>query len=172
MSGTATWRCGSPAATHALGRALGRLLTPGDFVALDGALGAGKTHFVKGIAAGLGVPPDEPIVSPTFVLVREYAGRLKLYHLDAYRLGGVAELLDLGLQEMRRAARAVVALEWAERVAPAIPTDACRVELIHVGARVRDVQIRWPDPTRLGRLGAETIENASRSEVPGSSSHS
>jgi len=97
---TLTWTSRSTAETFAFGQALGGLLQSGDFVALTGQLGAGKTHLVKGLAVGLGVPADEPVVSPTFVLVREYIGRLKLYHIDAYRLGGAAELFALGLEEM------------------------------------------------------------------------
>ena len=108
-----------------------------------GFSGAGKTQLIKGIGCGLGVPPEEPVVSPTFVLVREYVGRLKLYHLDAYRLSGAAELLALGLEEMVADAGAVVALEWADRVAEAIPADACRIELEHVGENVRRIHVAW-----------------------------
>ncbi len=122
----------SPAQTRAAGEALGRLLRPGDVVALDGPLGAGKTEFTKGLAAGLDVAEDEPVVSPTFVLVREYAGRLRLYHLDAYRLSGAEELLALGFEEMCSDAAGVVVVEWADRAAGAIPAHAIRIELEHV----------------------------------------
>lgn len=131
--------------TLAAGRALGELLVPGDVVALQGQLGAGKTQFVKGLALGLSVPADEPVVSPTFVLVREYFGRLKLYHLDAYRLGSSAELEALGWEEMRADEAAVVALEWADRVADALPASACRIELAHVAPNVRSLRVTWPD---------------------------
>lgn len=138
----------SAAETLAAGRALGELLVPGDVIALDGQLGAGKTQFVKGLALGLSVPVDEPVVSPTFVLVREYIGRLKLYHLDAYRLGSSAELEALGWEEMLADDQAVVALEWADRVADALPASACHIELGHVALDVRSLHVTWPDAER------------------------
>lgn len=136
-------RATSPAQTFAVGRGLGGLLRGGEFIALSGPLGAGKTQFVKGLAAGLGVPEDEPVVSPTFVLVREYAGEaLTLFHIDAYRLSSAEELLALGLEEMR-SPDSVVAVEWADRTPDAIPPDACRIELAHAGATERTIEIAW-----------------------------
>ncbi len=144
-----------PAETFALGRTLGRLLEAGDFAALSGALGAGKTQFIKGLAAGLGVAPDEPVVSPTFVLVREYVGRLKLYHIDAYRLAAADELLALGLTDMLAEPAAVVAVEWADRVPLAIPNSACHIDLEHAGPTDRRICIAWPAAAeRLARLAA------------------
>lgn len=145
---------GSPRETISLGETLGRLLRGGDFVALTGPLGAGKTQLVKGIAAGLEVGADEPVVSPTFVLVREYVGRLTLYHIDAYRLNHTEELLQLGLDEMVAQPDAVVALEWADRAPGAVPEHACRIELQHVRLDRRLVQIRWSDRTRLASLSS------------------
>lgn len=150
---TRVWLTHGPAQTLAFGRALAGLLTGGEFLALCGALGAGKTQLVKGLGAGLGVEPTEPIVSPTFVLVREYAGRLKLYHIDAYRLGDAAELFDLGLAEMAADLQAIVAVEWADRVPEAIPVDACRIEMEHAGPSERRILVTWPDAERLARLG-------------------
>ncbi|MEW6250704.1 MAG: tRNA (adenosine(37)-N6)-threonylcarbamoyltransferase complex ATPase subunit type 1 TsaE [Planctomycetota bacterium] len=137
-----------PDQTADIGAIVGRCLRPGDFVGLDGPLGAGKTQFVKGVAAGLAVPADEPVVSPTFVLVREYAGRLKLYHLDAYRLTAADELRELGLDEMLAEPGAVVALEWADRVEAVVPPRALRVELEHAGEWQRRLRLRWS----FGRL--------------------
>src|SRR5947209_496953 len=74
------------AATEALGHRLGALLFPGSVIALIGTLGAGKTHLVRAIAEGLGVPDRRLVTSPTFVLIQEYHGRLPIYHFDAYRL--------------------------------------------------------------------------------------
>jgi tRNA threonylcarbamoyladenosine biosynthesis protein TsaE len=145
--------CERPEETSALGAALGALLTSGDFVALSGALGAGKTQFVKGIARGLEVGPDDPVVSPTFVLIREYVGRLKLYHIDAYRLTGSGELWALGLDEIIAERDAVVALEWADRVEESVPDNACRVDIAHAGEQQRTVRLSW-DPARLRRLAA------------------
>lgn len=148
MTPVCQWVTKSPQETFALGQALGQVLRGGDFLALTGPLGAGKTHLVKGIAAGLGVLDDEPVVSPTFVLIREYRGRLKLYHIDAYRLHGPAELLSLGLDEIIAEPDAVTALEWADRVTGAIPAGACWIELEHLGRRVRRVCVRWDEPQR------------------------
>jgi tRNA threonylcarbamoyladenosine biosynthesis protein TsaE len=146
----------SPQETLALGRALGQVLRGGDFLALAGPLGAGKTHLVKGIAAGLGVPDDEPVVSPTFVLVREYQGRLKLYHIDAYRLHSAAELLALGIDEITAEPAAAVALEWADRVTGAVPAGACWIDLEHLGLRRRRLCMRWDAPQRW----AEFVDRA------------
>lgn len=144
----------SPAEMIALGAALGRAAAAGDVFALNGPLGAGKTHLVKGLAAGLGVPPDEPVVSPTFVLMREYAGRLKLLHLDAYRLSSGDELRAIGWEELLETPGAVVAIEWAERVADAIPRAAVRIELAHGGGDLRRAVITADDPNRLRALAA------------------
>ena len=163
MSGVWERRSRAPGATFAIGRALGGLLRSGDFLALSGPLGAGKTHLLKGVAAGLGIPVDEPVVSPTFVLIREYAGRLKLYHIDAYRLSGTAEMLSLGLDELIAEPGAVVAVEWADRVAEAIPPHACWIELTHAGRVVREIRVRWADPARVAEL-----EAACERESPGS----
>jgi tRNA threonylcarbamoyladenosine biosynthesis protein TsaE len=107
-----------PADTEALGERLAGDLGPGDLVVLSGPLGAGKTVLVRGIARGLGVAG--PVTSPTFVIAREHrplpAGRgVPLVHVDAYRLGGAAELDDLDLDT--DLAEAVVAVEWGEGVA-------------------------------------------------------
>ena len=141
----------SPEQTQAVGRVLGSFLHAGDFVALTGPLGAGKTQLIKGMAAGLGVPEDEPVVSPTFVLVREDVGRLFLSTIDAYRLTGEEELFSLGLAEMLTQDRAVVAVEWADRVPAAVPSDACRISLGHVGGDRRQLVLGWGDVDRLAR---------------------
>ena len=162
MSMPLAWRSEDPAQTLALGRALGELLQSGDLVALAGPLGAGKTQLVKGIAAGLGVPADEPVVSPTFVLVREYAGRLKLFHLDAYRLGGPDELLDLGLEEMIAEEEAVVVIEWADRIRDALPATAWWLELAHAGEQARTFSIHAFDAQRQARLARAVARLAGR----------
>jgi tRNA threonylcarbamoyladenosine biosynthesis protein TsaE len=154
MSGVWERRSRAPGQTAAIGRAIGGLLRSGDFLALQGPLGAGKTHLLKGVAAGLGVPADEPVVSPTFVLIREYPGRLKLYHIDAYRLSGTAEILSLGLDELIAEPGAIVAVEWADRVAEAIPPHACWIELAHAGRVVRDIRVRWAEAARVAELEA------------------
>ncbi len=103
----------SEAETMAVARKLGARLGPGAVVLLYGDLGAGKTAFVRGLAEGLGASPDE-VSSPTFTLIQEYAGRLRLYHVDLYRVER-AEVDDLGLDELE-AGTGVVAIEWADRL--------------------------------------------------------
>jgi tRNA threonylcarbamoyladenosine biosynthesis protein TsaE len=102
---------GDESQTAAVGRELAPGLSAGDVVLLYGDLGAGKTAFVKGLAEGLGVSPDE-VSSPTFTLLQEYRGeRLTLYHVDLYRLDDPREIEDLGLDEI--AEDGVLAIEWA-----------------------------------------------------------
>lgn len=134
----------SPDQTLEIGRVLGEALCGGEIIELCGPLGAGKTQLAKGLALGLGVPKDEPIVSPTFVLVREYQGRLKFYHCDAYRLWTVEELLALGLEELLEEPGAVVAIEWADRFADALAGNKLRVDLEYGPGTCRRVRISGP----------------------------
>jgi tRNA threonylcarbamoyladenosine biosynthesis protein TsaE len=99
--------------TFALGEKVAAALQPGIFVLLHGDLGAGKTSFVRGLAAGLGANPDD-VSSPTFVLIQHYKGRVPLVHVDLYRLESGAAVDDLGLEEL--ADGGIVAIEWAERL--------------------------------------------------------
>lgn len=118
--------------TRAAGRLIAAALRMGDIVALSGDLGAGKTTLVQGIVAGLG---GGQATSPTFTLVNEYEGRagLRVIHADAYRLGEsiAAELTidTLGLDDLLGAGDTIVLIEWAERIAPLLPSDLLRVAL-------------------------------------------
>ena len=116
----------SESETAAAGRSLGASLQPGAVVLLFGDLGTGKTAFVRGLAAGLGIDPDE-VSSPTFTLVQEYrGGRLTLYHVDLYRLQAI-EVDDLGLEELTR--EGVTAIEWPDRLPrPVEPAIAVRID--------------------------------------------
>ena len=115
--------------TRAIGAALAGVLDPGDVVGLNGDLGAGKTRLVQGAAAALGV--EDPVLSPTFMLVREYDGDPPVHHVDAYRLSGPLELEDLGLEDVL-APDAVVFVEWADRVAAALPESWLEL-VLHIG---------------------------------------
>ena len=118
----------SAEATEALGRRLAGVLRAGDLIVLSGDLGAGKTTLTRGLGAGLGV--RGPVTSPTFVIVREHpstSGGPALVHVDAYRLGGVAELEDLDLQTSLDAAVTVV--EWGEGLAEALAADRLEARL-------------------------------------------
>ena len=141
------------AATHAVAARLAALLRPGDVVGLQGDLGAGKTTFVQGLARALGVP--SPVSSPTFTLLHEHAGgRLALFHGDAYRLAGPADLADLGWDDILRAG-GVAVIEWADRIADALPDERLdiqlaeadgggrRITLMGRGARWSELEARW-----------------------------
>ena len=112
--------------THALGQRLGAVLRAGDVVVLDGELGTGKTVLAKGIAVALGI--DEPVVSPTFTVVREYDAPTPLVHVDVYRLDRLQELHDLGFDDLV-GGEAVTVVEWGDRVSAALPSDRLRVLL-------------------------------------------
>ena len=108
------------------------MLEVGDVVALSGELGAGKTCFVQGAAAGLGV--EARVTSPTFVLVREYLGRVPMVHTDVYRLDRLVDVRDLGEDVM--SPEVVTFVEWADAVAPLLPDDRLEVEIVHAGGTV------------------------------------
>jgi tRNA threonylcarbamoyladenosine biosynthesis protein TsaE len=119
------FRCPDPADTLALAGRLAPLLMPGDVVVLAGGLGAGKTLFTAGLAAGLGV--EEQVASPSFVLVRPYlTGFMPLIHVDVYRLGSMNEFDDLDVFEQAR--DGVLVIEWGDAVESHLPEDHLRVE--------------------------------------------
>jgi tRNA threonylcarbamoyladenosine biosynthesis protein TsaE len=125
--------------TRAIGAVLAGVLEPGDVVGLTGDLGAGKTRFVQGAAAALDV--EDPVVSPTFMLVRSYGGRLPVQHVDAYRLSGAAELEDLGIEEVLPP-DAVAFVEWADRVLDALPPDWLELGFHTRPDEVREIHVR------------------------------
>lgn len=135
-------RTGSEAGTANVGARLAATLEPGAVVLLTGDLGAGKTAFVRGMAEGLGIDPED-ISSPTFTLIQEYGGRRRLAHVDLYRLVG-AEVEDLGLEELG-AGGAIVAIEWAEKLGDQ-PAGAVRVEIADLGGDSREIRITRPGP--------------------------
>lgn len=149
---TCTFRSASPAQTLAAGRALGNVLERGDVVALNGELGTGKTLLTRGIAVGLGISTEQPIQSPTFVLVREYVGRVRLLHLDAYRLQGAEDVLSLGFDEMCAARDVVIVVEWPERIREALPARTVDAVLSHAGESARDFEIRFVSAKQAERF--------------------
>lgn len=114
------------AETRAVARAIAALLEPGDVVLLAGDLGAGKTTFAQGLADGLGV--TEAVVSPTFTLAREYQGRLRMVHVDVYRLEHASEVLDLGLEDLA-GDEGVTVVEWGDVAAGFVPGAQLSVHL-------------------------------------------
>ncbi len=142
-----------------LGERLGRRLTAGAVVALVGPLGAGKTTLVRGIARGLGV--GDAVTSPSFILVREHQGRLRLFHWDAYRLSGPDDIDQLPFEEHIRG-DGVVVIEWADRIESAIPCWAVWVRIERPRAespRERRFLLRGPDLDRL-LAGGDATERA------------
>lgn len=106
--------------TERLGERLGRTLAGGEVLAYEGELGMGKTAFTRGLARGLGFTGR--VTSPTFTIVNEYEGRLPLFHFDMYRLGDEEELFDIGWEDYLSRG-GVIAVEWSERVRPALPAE-------------------------------------------------
>ena len=139
--------------TVELGARLGAVLAPGDFIALVGDLGAGKTQFAKGIALGLEVDPGTPVTSPTYTILNIYEGRLPLYHFDLYRLNGPEDVENLGFDEYF-SGRGVCVLEWAERLGDEMPPDALTVSLDHAGAEERSVSFHASGPRARAILQA------------------
>jgi tRNA threonylcarbamoyladenosine biosynthesis protein TsaE len=129
----------SVAETEGLAERLAASMRGGEVVLLSGELGAGKTAFVRGLARGLGVDPEE-VASPTFVLLTSYPGRLRLHHADLYRLAGNGDDLELGLEELPGPA-GVLAIEWAERLSLRPWVRAIEVTLQHAGEDRRLVRI-------------------------------
>lgn len=115
------------AATDSFGVKLAAAIEPGTTIALLGTLGAGKTRLVQALAAAYGIPRED-VVSPTFVLCQTYRGSRTIHHLDAYRIRDVDEFRELGVEELF-ASGAIVIIEWADRVADALPDDYVQVEI-------------------------------------------
>ena len=131
----------SPEETIELGRRVGSQLKGGEVIGICGLLGSGKTHLIKGIAAGAGAQDSKQVNSPTFVIVNEYAGRLDIYHIDAYRLNSIAEFEMLGFDEYCHP-QSVVLIEWADKIESALQAiDYIRIELQHAGETKRKIHI-------------------------------
>jgi tRNA threonylcarbamoyladenosine biosynthesis protein TsaE len=129
----------SAAETETVAGELGATLVGGEVLLLVGELGAGKTAFVRGLARGIGVDPDE-VASPTFVLLTSHPGRLTLHHADLYRLKGDGDDAELGLEELPGPG-GVLAIEWAERLAARPWPRWVSVALEHAGGDLRHLTI-------------------------------
>jgi tRNA threonylcarbamoyladenosine biosynthesis protein TsaE len=128
--------------TFLLGKRIGEHLNGGEIILLDGALGAGKTIFVKGLGSALGLDSND-VTSPSFTLVNRYDARLTLYHLDLYRLtDGVSAAYAVDLDELLSDERAVIVIEWAERLRNyPLPAPVYRVRIEGDGEEVRHISI-------------------------------
>ncbi|MBI3611127.1 MAG: tRNA (adenosine(37)-N6)-threonylcarbamoyltransferase complex ATPase subunit type 1 TsaE [Nitrospirae bacterium] len=134
----------SPEETRAHGEAIGRLLTGGELIALEGPLGTGKTHLVQGLARGLGIT-DLPITSPTFVFVHEFRGRRPLAHVDLFRIERAEDLPELGILEYLDSPW-VVAIEWADKAGQLLPAERLTVRLANQGETIRRIEIEASGP--------------------------
>lgn len=123
--------------TKDLGTELGKLLKAGDFLALVGDLGAGKTAFTKGVAEGLGIKED--VTSPTFTIINQYDAKVPLAHMDAYRLKDAEELENAGYEDYLE--DFVVVLEWADLVKELLPEDVLWIEFEVVSDNIRRIKL-------------------------------
>ncbi|MFC4766877.1 tRNA (adenosine(37)-N6)-threonylcarbamoyltransferase complex ATPase subunit type 1 TsaE [Effusibacillus consociatus] len=128
----------TPEETRRIAERLARLLDPGDVLTLSGDLGAGKTTFTQGLARGLAV--EESVSSPTFTLIREYEGRIPLYHMDLYRLGEQADSENLGIDEYLYG-DGVCVIEWAEYIKSLLPEEYLQVTIRKMGESERQITI-------------------------------
>ena len=138
---TRTYQTHSAEETRSLASNLGAVLRPGDTLCLIGDLGAGKTTFTQGLALGLGLSPDEPVNSPTFMLLAEHVGgRIPLFHFDVYRLPDSSALYDLAFDEYL-SGDGVVVIEWADRITDALPPDRLDIALDAVSYDTRQITV-------------------------------
>jgi tRNA threonylcarbamoyladenosine biosynthesis protein TsaE len=143
----------SPEQTQQLGQRLGELVEAGDVLLLTGNLGSGKTCLTQGIAWGLGV--KEYALSPSFVLIREYNGRLPLFHIDFYRLDRIEEIADLGLDDYLYG-KGICVVEWADKGLSLMPRECLLVDLSYLSDTERAITFK-PKGRRYARLAA-TLE--------------
>ena len=135
--------------TQRFGERLGALLQPGDVVALLGELGSGKTTLIQGLAKGLGIDPGK-VKSPTFILLREYPGRIGLIHIDGYRVEGAPSVVWLDLDWVFSPNKVTV-IEWADRIAGCLPDDYVELRLAHQTTNQRHITVipRGPHAAQL-----------------------
>tara|TARA_R110002124_G_scaffold219424_2_gene385319 strand:+ start:2606 stop:3025 length:420 start_codon:yes stop_codon:yes gene_type:complete len=114
-------------------------LKAGDVVCLEGDLGSGKTHFVKGIASFFDIEAEK-VSSPTFTLINEYAGAIPIYHFDCYRLKTEQEALEIGIEEYLYG-DGISIIEWPSKIKGLIPEDAIQIEISHQGESKRSIYI-------------------------------
>lgn len=126
----------SPEETMKLAERLGQHLEPSSIITLEGDLGAGKTHFTKGLAKGLEV--KRTVNSPTFTIIKEYKGRLPLYHMDVYRVCEADE--DLGFEEYFYG-EGVTVIEWASLIKDQLPNEYLSIEIFHLGGDKREIRL-------------------------------
>jgi tRNA threonylcarbamoyladenosine biosynthesis protein TsaE len=148
----------TPSETIRLGKRIGRLLDPGDIVALIGELGTGKTHLIKGLAAGAGIKDSSYVSSPSFTLIHEYSGKVPFYHIDLYRLGSEKEAEELGLEECL-GGTGIAAIEWADKIPSLLPGERLLIRLSYVDERSRSIKL-----SGTGRHYEDIVESLNAAE--------
>jgi tRNA threonylcarbamoyladenosine biosynthesis protein TsaE len=149
----------SPEETRALGEQIGRVLIPGDVLALTGDLGSGKTCFIQGLAVGLEVPGTYYVTSPSYTLINEYPGRLPLFHVDLYRIVDAEELEEIGFVELF-SGNGATAIEWADRFPGELPIDRLSLRFTITSENCREIRLE-ADGHRARDL-LKRIENSER----------
>ena len=131
----------SPLETIRIGKSIGSFLLPGDVVALVGELGTGKTQFIKGLSAGVGVEKPTYVSSPSFTLINEYTGRIPFYHIDLFRLKAEKEAEELGLEEYFQGT-GITAIEWANKILSLLPKEILWIHIRYTGEHTRSLDIQ------------------------------
>jgi tRNA threonylcarbamoyladenosine biosynthesis protein TsaE len=130
----------STSETIRIGKSIGSRLLPGDVVALVGELGAGKTQFIKGLAAGVGIGNPTYISSPSFTLINEYPGKIPFYHIDLFRLEREKEAEELGLEDYFQGG-GITAIEWADKIISLLPKEMLFIHIAYTGKNTRSLEI-------------------------------
>jgi tRNA threonylcarbamoyladenosine biosynthesis protein TsaE len=130
----------SPEETKSLGQKIGAAIESGIVIALTGDLGAGKTLFVQGLASGLDIPSEHYVTSPSYTLINDYSGRLRLFHIDLYRINSESDFEDIGIDEIL-SGHEVAAVEWAERLKESMPAEYLSIHFKIIDDQKRKIRI-------------------------------
>ncbi len=141
MNGQVVIQSKSASETIRLGKSIGSRLQAGDVVALLGELGAGKTQFIKGLAAGAGVGKPTYVSSPSFTLINEYPGKVPFYHIDLFRLASQKEAEGLGLEDYLHGG-GIAAIEWADKIPSLIPGEMLSIHIVYTGKNTRSIEMK------------------------------
>ncbi|CAG36685.1 tRNA (adenosine(37)-N6)-threonylcarbamoyltransferase complex ATPase subunit type 1 TsaE [Desulfotalea psychrophila] len=158
-----SYNISSLAETEILGLFLGHVAEAGDVICLEGDLGAGKTTLTQYIARGLEVDPREYVTSPSFAILHEYQGRIPLYHMDLYRLGGEDEVIDLGFEEYFYGGGLTV-IEWPSRAYDLIPEQSLYLQISFVDEESRAVRFSCKEASSWGHKIKEFLLHREKGE--------
>jgi len=148
----------STSQTIRIGKSIGSRLRAGDVVALVGELGAGKTQFIKGLAAGAGVGKPTYVSSPSFTLINEYPGKVPFYHIDLFRLESQKEAEGLGLEDYLHGG-GITAIEWADKIPSLLPGEMLSIHMVYTGKNTRSIEM-----TGKGKRYEEFVNEVMSSE--------